>query len=299
MDNQNTALVILAGGFSSRMQDFKPLLPVGGLSAVSLCLKLAKAAGIDRVLVVTGHRHEELEGHLAGKGETIYNPQFAEGMFTSIQAGLAALQKTGPFPEAVLLLPVDHPLVPAAAVEQLLEAHRAHPDSFIVPCFHGKKGHPLLIPRRFFREIAEYEGTKGLKGVTDAHPEELLRIDTPWEGVVLDMDSPEDYRELLEYYQKNRIPGKDVCLAALEEYGTPPHVMRHCTAVAETAVKMAAALNRAGYEFDLPRLRAACLLHDIARVEEDHGEAGARYAEKQGWYELAPLIRPHMYYSKE
>ena len=83
----------------------------------------------------------------------------------------------------------------------------------------------------------------------------------------------------------------------LQTYGTPPHVVRHCIAVKETAMRMAKALNENGENLDLSLVQAAALLHDIARTEENHGVKGAIIAEKHGYHQVAKMIKCHMFYA--
>lgn len=98
---------------------------------------------------------------------------------------------------------------------------------------------------------------------------------------------------------KNLIPSRETCLDLLESYGTPPHVIRHCIAVSNTAVRMGEALAEKGVVLDLPLLEASSLLHDIARVEENHGVKGAMIAERYGYHQVAKLIKCHMFYATD
>lgn len=92
-------------------------------------------------------------------------------------------------------------------------------------------------------------------------------------------------------------PTKEECEALLEEYDTPLHVRGHCREVARTACIVAGELNRHGYCLDLELILAAGMLHDIARVEEKHWEAGADIAQKLGYIPESRIIRVHMGYS--
>lgn len=92
-------------------------------------------------------------------------------------------------------------------------------------------------------------------------------------------------------------PDRELCMQYLKEYNTPAHVIGHCRAVAETAYKIAAELNKHGYELDLELILAAGLTHDIARVEDEHWNRGAEFMAEQGWLEEAEIIRVHMHYS--
>lgn len=96
---------------------------------------------------------------------------------------------------------------------------------------------------------------------------------------------------------KQQHPSRQECLRLLEEYKTPEHVVRHCMAVSETAVKMGRALNRCGYHLDLELIQAAGLIHDIARVEDEHWEKGYQLAHRLGYEQEAAIIKVHMRYS--
>lgn len=92
-------------------------------------------------------------------------------------------------------------------------------------------------------------------------------------------------------------PSREECMALLEKYKTPEHVIRHCVKVTETALKIAEALNEKGYRLDLGLIQGAGLIHDIARVDERHWEIGAEIASGLGYQKEADIIRVHMFYN--
>lgn len=186
---------ILAAGFSSRMGSFKPLLPLNDETVIERVLRVSKAAGICNIVVATGHSRERLSPILAAAGvREAYNPRFKEGMFTSIQAGVAALS---PELEGFFILPVDCPLITEEIMRALV--HRFDPNRFTVPCYRGKKGHPLLVPRKYREEILKHDGQGGLKAITDRDFSLMQRVEVDYEGVVMDMDTPQAYAEIKAY----------------------------------------------------------------------------------------------------
>ena len=188
--------VILAAGYSSRMGDFKPLLPVAGVPALKKCIDTLSAAGAD-VAVVTGYRQAELSPLVREWGAAeIVNPAYDGGMFTSVLAGVGYFAAKGA--EMVLLLPCDCAAVPKEAVRQLI-ACAGDRGEYALPTYEDRNGHPLLIPRRYFDEILRFTGPGGLKGARSLHGDTLLRLSMPWQGTVLDMDTPEDYAALCAY----------------------------------------------------------------------------------------------------
>ncbi len=95
---------------------------------------------------------------------------------------------------------------------------------------------------------------------------------------------------------RNTIPNRQKCLELLGEYNTPERVKRHCLAVANVGVAIAKQLNCNGYTLNLEMIEAAGLLHDMLRVEENHGEKCAEVLNSLGYSELAKLIQGHMKY---
>ena len=94
-----------------------------------------------------------------------------------------------------------------------------------------------------------------------------------------------------------KYPDKKRCEDLLNEYGTPEHVKGHCRAVADTAYAIGSALNEKGFDLDLDLITAAGMLHDIARVQDRHWDAGADIAASLGYDDVAEIIRVHMSYS--
>lgn len=203
-ENERIAGIILAAGYSSRMGDFKPLLLIGDRSAVEWIADTYKNAGIRSAITVTGYKRELLLPIIEKKGlREAYNQAYGMGMFTSIQRGIrAAMAVFHDGPEGYFLMLADSPLVSAEVLKQIMDQHRDVPDAFIVPCYQGKKGHPLFIPACFTREILDHGGEGGLKTVTSRHEDRMIRLEVDDESVVLDMDTPQGYQELLDYYEE-------------------------------------------------------------------------------------------------
>lgn len=211
------AAVILAAGFSSRMNDFKPLLEVGGMTAIERSVSAALEAGVGSIVVVTGHNRERLSSQLENlkasceaKNCTLteaYNEGFAQGMFSSIKKGLSYAKAHFADMKGAFLMPVDCPLITRGVLKALGDtvsekagiAAADMADSFMVPVFEGKKGHPLMIPASYIDEICSYDGPGGLKGITDKYWNKMVRVPVEEEGCVMDMDTPEGYLEITEF----------------------------------------------------------------------------------------------------
>ena len=201
-DPRQFAAVILAAGLSSRMKDFKPLLPVDGRSAIAGLTESVKGAGVEDILAVTGYSRDRLQEELSAlRIAECVNERYEDGMFSSIRKGLGEAIERWPDKKGYLLMPVDCPLISIETMKALMEASAEADEEyfFYVPTYEGKKGHPLLIPPAFAKEIASYEGEGGLKAVTDKYPDRMVRVPVTDEGCVLDMDTPEGYEEVCDF----------------------------------------------------------------------------------------------------
>lgn len=186
--------ILLAAGYSSRMGRLKPLLPIGGTTVIRRQTEIM--AGLtDRTIVVTGYRGEEVEAHLAGSRVTVVrNPAFAEGMFTSVKAGIAALDRDV---SAFLLLPVDYPLVTRKLIAELIEEFQRTGTPVLYPSFSMRKGHPPVISAACIPQILAYQGEMGLKGALVPFDQDARYFTAEDETCIIDMDTPEDYQKVL------------------------------------------------------------------------------------------------------
>lgn len=190
----NIAAIILAAGYSSRMGAFKPLLPFGETTVLERSIALFRAAGIADIRVVTGHRADDLLPLLARlQVRPLFNVHYAQGMFSSVLAAAASLEAEN---EAFFLLPVDFPLLRPESVDSLLRAWRRGEGRILYPTCHGRRGHPPLLAASYREAILAWPGHGGLRGLLQQYQEDAMNIETGDEGILLDMDTPEDYARL-------------------------------------------------------------------------------------------------------
>ena len=98
---------------------------------------------------------------------------------------------------------------------------------------------------------------------------------------------------------QNEHPNRNECIRLMQEYGTPKNVIMHCNAVADASLKMAFALNKKGFFLNTSLIFSAGLLHDIARVSEEHWNVGADYVLQFGYVKESEIIRLHMHHSHD
>lgn len=191
--SQKVGAVILAAGFSSRMADFKPLLPLDGTSLLGFVARTLRRSGLTDILAVAGHRAGEVQAEAARLSlYCAFNPDFSQGMFSSVLVGMNALPQGL---DAVLVLPVDIPLVRPRTIREL--CGRAGQCPVCYPTFQGKRGHPPLIDAGLLPDIAAWPGDNGLAGALRAVEQRLGAQEAAVadENILFDLDTPEDYRQ--------------------------------------------------------------------------------------------------------
>jgi molybdenum cofactor cytidylyltransferase len=284
------AAIILAGGLSSRMQQFKPLLPLGGETITDHIISTFLNCGVD-VFLVIGHQQDELRTGIKKREITIVeNPDFKQGMFSSIQAGLRALQTAH---QAFFIMPVDIPLVREATIRRLMVAAAGQPEKIIYAVYKGKRGHPTLIPSCFSSSILAWEGSSGLKSFLNSQKEIVLEVPVADSNILFDIDTPNDYRQLLERFRRNEVPTDEECEVIFTICRVAPERIRHCFKVAEVAVAISQALNNSGHPVDTELVRTASILHDIAKGQPKHDIAGGQILKEMGFNKVGDIVAVH------
>ncbi len=200
---EDLSAIVLAAGYSSRMSDFKPLLPLGNLTVIEIVIGIFRQAGINDITVVLGHRADDLKPVLDPLHvRWVFNEKYNEGMFSSVVAGLRSL---GPGVKGVFLLPVDMPLVKSLTVKKIIRAYRELGAYVFYPTFMDRHGHPPLIPSTLFHEILSWRGPDGLQSLLARHETEAREVDVDDKGILLDIDTPEDYSEIRVIYDQRCI----------------------------------------------------------------------------------------------
>jgi CTP:molybdopterin cytidylyltransferase MocA len=192
----NVAAILLAAGRSRRMGAFKPLLPFGEGTVIEACVGSLRGAGISEIVVVVGHRGDELRQALKHeKGVSFaFNEDAESEMGVSIARGVEALGDAGA--GAVFIALVDQPAVPSSAIRQLLDARLRTGARLLIPEWEGRGGHPVLLDLAFREELLRLDARRGLRALFDAHREEVLRVPVETPFVTRDMDTWEDYSAL-------------------------------------------------------------------------------------------------------
>lgn len=187
--------IILAAGESSRMGRDKALLPYRGSTFLETILTTLREAGISRLAVVLGHHAEEIQ-HALDLSETVVavNPDYQRGQTSSLQAGLAAIDRHDV--EGFLLCLVDHPAIRVETVRTLANSFEASHAPVVIPTYDGHRGHPVLIGRELFEELAVLDPGRGANSVIREYDERTQLVEVEDSGVLMDVDEPETFERL-------------------------------------------------------------------------------------------------------
>jgi molybdenum cofactor cytidylyltransferase len=188
--SRRVAAIVLAAGRSTRMgAQNKLLADIGGKPMVRRVVEMALASKARPVLVVTGHMAAEVSAALAGLDLVLVaNPDYASGLAGSLKAGIRAVPAEC---AGALILLGDMPRIAPGHVDLLVETFAAVRESILVPVHEGRRGNPVLWPRRYFPELLQLDGDAGARRLVAAHAQEVREIAIADEAILSDIDTPE------------------------------------------------------------------------------------------------------------
>ena len=185
------AAVVLAAGRSSRMGGPNKLLAeIGGKPLVRHVVDAALASRARPLVVVTGHQRDKVEAALAGLPvKFVHNPHFADGLGTSLKAGIAALPAEA---DGAIVCLGDMPQVDGALIDRLIGAFDPdHGALVVVPTIEGKRGNPVVWSRRFFPDLMAVEGDVGARYLIGRYTEAVAEVPLTGTAALTDVDTPE------------------------------------------------------------------------------------------------------------
>jgi len=293
MPDLRIAALIPAAGLSSRMKAFKPLIELGGQTLVERVVKLFEKAGIADIVTVVGHRCNDLIPVLEQTtSRWVFNPNYREGMFTSIQQGLRALPKSC---DAFFVLPVDTPLVRSLTVRQLMKAFGRRSALICYPQFQSKRGHPPIIDSRLIDAMLAYSGQGGMRAFLRKYATRACTVPVADAYIRMDADTEADFARQRKAFKRYTIPTLYECQNLIAHYfNVSPAIEVHGRTVAWVARRLGAALNVNGRSYDLDLLMAAGLLHDVCRGQPNHARKAAEELRAAGFPEISEIVGEHM-----
>jgi molybdenum cofactor cytidylyltransferase len=183
------AAVILSGGASRRMGSPKALVSYQGASFLEHLLSVTRHPAIGARRVVLGPDADAISEQVAlTPGEVVVNEDWELGQLSSIHAALRSLP---PGTDGMLLCPVDHPLVSAALVNNLIVTFLETRAPVVLPTFEGRRGHPVIFAAAVYEELLRAPLETGARAVVWAHKNEVQEVSTMEEGCVLNLNDPD------------------------------------------------------------------------------------------------------------
>jgi molybdenum cofactor cytidylyltransferase len=185
------AALVLGAGRSSRMGGPNKLLEkINGRVLVRIVVEAALASKARPVIVVTGHQRERVEAALAGLPvRFVHNPSFADGLGTSLKAGIAAVP---PETDGAIVCLGDMPQVDAGLIDRLIGAFDPDKGALaVVPTIAGKRGNPVVWSRRFFPDLMAVEGDVGARHLIGRYAEAVTEVPLTGTAALTDIDTPE------------------------------------------------------------------------------------------------------------
>ena len=185
------AALILAAGQSRRMGAANKLLAeIDGKAMLARVVEAAQASQVAQIVAVTGHEADSVAAALKPYGvATVHNPAFADGLSTSLQAGLSALRGEV---DGVIILLGDMPRIAPGHIDRLIAAFNPLEGRAIcVPTYQGKRGNPVLFAASFFAEMAGVAGDSGAKHLIGQHEDEVVEVAMDDDAIFLDVDTPD------------------------------------------------------------------------------------------------------------
>lgn len=187
--------ILLAAGESRRMGQPKQLLEWQGKPLLLHVLENLIRSSADEIILVLGREAKKIRKSLPEFPiKIVVNPDYQTGMASSLRQGLLAMD---PGSEAFLVLLADQPGIGPEMIDRVIRGFRqADPSRGIVrPVYRGLPGHPVLIGARYLQEALQLHGDVGARRILMNHPEDILEIEVDQDAVLMDMDTPEEYRK--------------------------------------------------------------------------------------------------------
>jgi xanthine dehydrogenase accessory factor len=186
--------IVLAAGQASRFGRCKQVLPLGGKTILDHVLDNLRSSKVDEIVVVLGAHAEEIRRRVRIEERTVLNPDYADGMSTSIHAGLRAVSESA---EAAMIVLADQPFVTPGTFDALIDAYRHLGASAVIPTHKGFRGNPVLVDRSLFAEMLGIRGDVGCRAIFGTHAQSIAKVAVEDRGILIDIDTQQDFDTLI------------------------------------------------------------------------------------------------------
>jgi molybdenum cofactor cytidylyltransferase len=193
----NTSIIILAAGSSSRFGNIKQLLHFNNKTLLEHAIDEAVESGAENIVVVTGAEKEQVSKDIANEKVTItFNEQWKEGMASGIVAGLKKVITLNNDVEKVIIAVCDQPFVTAALFQQLYQTQNEGVQHIVACSYADTIGTPALFTQKYFDALLSLKGDEGAKKILKANVDDVATVDFP-QGAI-DINTRKDYEDLLD-----------------------------------------------------------------------------------------------------
>ncbi len=191
------AAIILSAGASSRMGRPKALLPYREGTFLEHLIQVTRHPRVEFTRVVLGAGAQEIsEIAKLDRSMVVLNSGWEQGQLSSISEGIRSLE--GLDTDGIILCPVDHPLVSAVLVGDLIGQFYSEGKAIVLPTYKGRRGHPVIFSSALYGELLAAPMDKGARAVVWAHAADVLEVPTDEEGVVLNINDPDMLQRAFE-----------------------------------------------------------------------------------------------------
>ena len=185
--------IILAAGESKRMGFPKMLLKFNGKTMIEKVLENVAESDSDSILVVLGASMEVLID-LVRKYDVkyCYNSNYMDGMLSSVQCGFKNLPSDT---AATLVFQGDQPFITPSVINMVIDAYKTSGKGIVIPVYKGKRGHPLLLDKKYSDRIYSLDPAEGLRSIIYLNSSDVLEVETGEPGILRDFDTYDDYKK--------------------------------------------------------------------------------------------------------
>ena len=277
---------------SSRMKRFKPLLSLGEKTIIEHVIDSLREGGVQKIVVVTGNQTKLIVNQLENRDvHFVYNEFYATTtMFDSVKLGVTYIKNQC---DMFFFLPGDIPLFQSYTLLEMKRKMEKSLCHIVQPNYKGKDGHPVLFSTSCIDTILNHNGEMGLKGAIESI-NNRLDLSVPDKGILLDADTPKDYKELLDFYNKRDIPDEEICFEILKFFNADERIIKHCQAVLQVSQKLTNRLKCTGYRLNERLVYSSALLHDVARKMKNHAIVGGEWLREMGYDKVAEVVESHI-----
>lgn len=191
--------IILAAGESRRMGSLKPVLKIGGKTFLQHIEGQLTFAGIDPVIVVLGHKADQIQDNSDIKAEFVINTRYQLGQFSSLQTGVKNLP---PSYRAAIVCLGDQPQIRAEWITGLIKKWGESSGDIIIPSYDGKSGHPVLYSAKVLEKIKQMDPSQTARDLRDDFAATTVRIDITSDAILYDADTPGDLQKIQSQFMR-------------------------------------------------------------------------------------------------